>query len=317
MRVILPKLMFFMLRAELFGSPEKTGKSVPAESPAAGPERENRKKKARPDVPFVPSPREVILGMLDLAQVRKDDILYDLGCGDGRIVILAARRKEPARCVGIDIDKRRITACRENVKKLQLEERVVIRHDDLFAADISEASVVTLYLLTSVNLRLRRRLLTELKPGARVVSHDFDMGDWKPDRVSYVGGTMHKIFCWIVPANVSGRWHCTIAGERYLLTIGQKYQQASGELVSPSRAAPLQGMKLEGGRLAFQAEIETEGKRVLAEFNACADGDSLAGAIEWKDGTREIRLYWEARREEESHARIDDDEGIQVAGLLH
>jgi Predicted O-methyltransferase len=299
MRTILPKLTFFLLRSELFDT-----STPPAAEPA-------------PDVPFVPSSRDVILAMLDLAGVSKNDVLYDLGCGDGRIVIMAARHREPARCVGIEIDERRAAVCLLNVKKMKVEERVTIIKGDLFSVDISAASVVTLYLLTSVNLRVRRRLLTELKPGARVVSHDFDMGEWKPDRVSYVGATAHKIFRWTVPANVSGLWRCTVAGERCTLRIDQKYQRVSGTLVSPSGPVPLRDAKLEGARIAFRADVEADGKRVEAEFNACADGDILAGAVEWSEDGRKRRLYWEARRQKHSISPIDDDEGVRVAALLH
>lgn len=298
MRSILTKRAFFILRSELFDH------STPPPEPS-------------PDVPFVPSSRNVILAMFDLAGVNKNDVLYDLGCGDGRIVIMAARHREPARCVGIEIDERRAAVCLLNVKKMNVEGRVAIVKGDFFSADISEASVVMLYLLTSVNLRLRRRLLTELRPGARVVSHDFDMGEWKPDRVSYVGGTAHRIFRWTVPANVSGLWRCAVAGEPCTLRIDQKYQRVSGSLNSSSGSAAIHDARLEGGRLSFRVDIDIDGEALPAEFNACADGDILAGAVEWSGGGRKRRSYWDARRRKHSAAPIDDDEGVRVAALLH
>ncbi|WBY03547.1 methyltransferase domain-containing protein [Ramlibacter tataouinensis] len=136
----------------------------------------------RPDVPFVPTPMPVVEKMLQMANVRAGDVVYDLGCGDGRIVIQAAKERG-ARGVGIDIDPRRIAEARANAKEAGVEERVQFRQADLFQSDFSPASVVTLYLLPDINQRLRPQLWRQLKVGTRVVSHDFDMGDaWPPDR---------------------------------------------------------------------------------------------------------------------------------------
>ena len=152
--------------------------------------------KKRPDAPFVPTIMEVAEGMLKLAKVTKEDVVYDLGSGDGRIVIMAAK-KFGARGVGVDIDPRLVEKSRENARKAGVEERVRFVEQDLFEADISEATVVTLYLLPAVNLRLRPKLLRELKPGARVVSNNFDMGDWEPDRKEAVGS--ETIYLWVIP----------------------------------------------------------------------------------------------------------------------
>jgi tRNA G37 N-methylase Trm5 len=148
------------------------------------------------DVPYVPSPHEVVEAMLKLADVKAGDIVYDLGCGDGRIVIAAAQ-KFHARGVGIDLNPERIQEAEENARKAGVTDRVRFVTGNLFEADIKEATVVTLYLLSDVNLRLRPRLLKELKPGTRIVSHSFDMGDWKPDRKAEVNG--RRIYLWIVP----------------------------------------------------------------------------------------------------------------------
>jgi len=134
-----------------------------------------------PDVPFVPTTPEAVQAMLKLADVQKTDVVYDLGCGDGRIVVAAAR-DFGARGVGIDIDPKRIAEAKENAHKAGVEERVRFDEGDLFEADIHEATVVTLFLLSSVNERLRPKLLADLKPGTRVVSNTFQMGDWKPDK---------------------------------------------------------------------------------------------------------------------------------------
>jgi len=150
-----------------------------------------------PDVPFVPTSPEVVEQMLKLAQVKKTDTVYDLGCGDGRIVVMAAE-KFGAHGVGVDIDPERIQEANENARKAAVTDRVRFIEKDLFEADIHDATVVTLYLLPSVNLKLRPKLLKDLKPGTRIVSHSFDMGDWKPNKEVEFDG--RKLYLWIVPA---------------------------------------------------------------------------------------------------------------------
>jgi precorrin-6B methylase 2 len=169
---------------------------------------QNAEPKRQPEVPFVPTTPEAVQAMLKLAEVRKSDIVYDLGCGDGRIVIAAAKTYG-AHGVGIDIDPQRIKEAQENAKKAGVENLVRFEENDLFQADIHEASVVTLFLLSSVNLRLRPKLLHDLKPGTRVVSNTFDMGDWKPQKEQTLDGTTgvedsffsHSFYLWIIPAN--------------------------------------------------------------------------------------------------------------------
>jgi SAM-dependent methyltransferase len=149
-----------------------------------------------PDVPFVPSPEEVVSSMLKLADVHKGDVVYDLGCGDGRIVISAAK-DFGARGIGIDINPERIKEAAENARKAGVVKSVTFKEGDLFEASLDGATVVTLYLLPSVNLRLKPKLLHDLKPGTRIVSHSFDMGDWKPDKEIEVNG--RNLYLWIVP----------------------------------------------------------------------------------------------------------------------
>jgi len=148
------------------------------------------------DVPFVPTPEPVVEGMLDLAGVTKDDIVYDLGCGDGRIVITAAK-KYGAHAVGVDLNPVRVKEATDNAREAGVSDLVRIVEGDLFKAEISEATVVTLYLLTTVNEKLKPRLLAELRPGTRVVSHRFSMGDWEPEQKSEVDG--RPIYLWRVP----------------------------------------------------------------------------------------------------------------------
>lgn len=146
-------------------------------------------------VPFVPSPQEVVDKMIELAGVKKGDLVYDMGSGDGRIVIAAA--KKGARAVGFEIDGDLVKESRENIRKAGLEKLAEIRQQDILTVDFSPASVVTMYLLPDVNLKLKPKLLKQLKPGSRVVSHSFDMGDWKPAKVERVDG--RTIYFWTIP----------------------------------------------------------------------------------------------------------------------
>ena len=149
------------------------------------------------DVIYVPTPQGVVEEMLRVAGVKKGDVLYDLGSGDGRIPITAAK-KYGIRAVGIDIDPERIREANENARKNGVQKLVQFRQQDLFAADFREASVVTLYLLPDLNLKLLPRLQAQLKPGTRVVSHQFDMGDWRPDKVLESGGRTD--YFWVMAA---------------------------------------------------------------------------------------------------------------------
>lgn len=148
------------------------------------------------DVPYVPTSQTVVNAMLELADVGENDVVYDLGCGDGRIVITAAK-DYGATGTGIDIDPERISEANANARKAGVEDKVNFIQADLFESDFSEASVVTLYLLSTINMKLRPILLKQLKPGTRVVSHAFDMGDWEPDETRMVNGT--RIYLWTVP----------------------------------------------------------------------------------------------------------------------
>ncbi|WP_026730936.1 class I SAM-dependent methyltransferase [Fischerella sp. PCC 9605] len=152
------------------------------------------------DVPYVPTSPEVVNAMLQLAQVKKDDVLYDLGSGDGRIPITAVQKYGVSRAVGVEINPELVQESQQNAQKAGVSDRVKFQQQNLFQTDFSDASVVTLYLLPDVNLKLRPKLLKELKPGTRIVSHAFDMGDWKPQQTVQVQGT--TLYLWVVPENV-------------------------------------------------------------------------------------------------------------------
>jgi len=158
------------------------------------------KKLREPDVIYVPTPQNVVEAMLKLANVHKGDVVYDLGCGDGRMVITAAKQYG-VRGVGIDINPERIKESQDNAREAGVTDRVSFRNEDLFEANIKEATVVSLYLLQSLNVKLRPKLWKELRPGTRIVSHSFDMEDWKPEKEMEVDG--RRIYFWTIPPNTA------------------------------------------------------------------------------------------------------------------
>lgn len=207
----------------------------------------------RLDVPFVPTPPQVVERMLKLAGVTKDDFVIDLGSGDGRIPVAAARIYG-ARALGVDIDPRRIAEARENARKAGVSDKVSFAQQNLFDAKISDASVITMYLLWNINLELRPRLLTELKPGTRIVSHSFDLGEWEADTRDTVEN--RSIYMWTVPEQVSGRWQLQ-AGERLMsLELKQQFQQVNGAATIDGRTAPLRSIHLNGRMIEFVVDID-------------------------------------------------------------
>ena len=158
------------------------------------------------DVPYVPTHESLVEEMLRMAKVGKNDVLYDLGSGDGRIVITAAK-KYGTRGVGYDLDPERISEARENARRAGVTDRVRFEQQDIFTAKIHDATVVTMYLLPDVNLRLRPKLLSELKPGTRIVSHNYDLGDWQPvqRKEMDVNGVNHTLYLWVVPPRAGAR----------------------------------------------------------------------------------------------------------------
>ncbi|MBD2433498.1 MULTISPECIES: methyltransferase domain-containing protein [Fischerella] len=152
------------------------------------------------DVPYVPTPQRVVNTMLELAKVNSNDVVYDLGSGDGRIPITAVQKYNARRAVGVEINPRLVQQSRNNAQKAEVSDRVEFRQQDLFQTNLTDATVVTLYLLPDINLKLRPKLLKELKPGTRIVSHRFNMGKWKPQQVAQVDNKY--VYLWIVPKNV-------------------------------------------------------------------------------------------------------------------
>ncbi|HEV8617038.1 MAG TPA: SAM-dependent methyltransferase [Methylomirabilota bacterium] len=211
-----------------------------------------------PDILYVATPEDVGLQMLKTAAVTSVDTVYDLGSGDGRLVIAAAR-DFGARGVGVEIDGPLVQRSKEAALRAGVADRAIFLWQDLFATDIRGATVVTLYLRDDVNLRLRPKLLRELRPGTRVVSHDFGMAEWAPDQQLRVRSAdrEHTIYFWRIPAEVGGQWTGTLAtsGGDELLTLAltQKFQRVTGAFAVGARTWPIADTTLDGDRLAFAA----------------------------------------------------------------
>lgn len=247
----------------------------------------------QPDVQWVPTPQDVVDRMLELAGVDGNDLVYDLGAGDGRIIITAATRYG-ARGVGIDIDPERIADARENAEAAGVQGQVEFRQADLFETDLSEATVVTLYLLNSLNRRLRPKLLSELEPGTPVVSHAFDMGEWQPDHTESIDGRV--VYLWIVPARVDGHWELALRGDESQapieLQIQQDFQILNGAAGNAHAHGLIEEGRVEGDRVSFVlAGQDLPQRRFTGRVNAAG----IAGMAEPLDGAG-AALEWTARR---------------------
>ncbi len=224
------------------------------------------------DVPFVPTPPDVVSAMLRMADVKPGDIVYDLGSGDGRIVVEAIKAFGVKKAVGVDLDPARVADGIANAKANNVSDRASFFQGDVFTFDFSEATVVTMYLLPTVNIKLRPRVLSELKPGTRVVSHQFTMGDWTPDAEQTVGYG-NQILSWVVPAKVEGTWEWQIGPTRYRLQLEQKYQKAAGPLTVGEQAATVATAFLKGP--SFRLEATVGGRPTT--FEGTVSGDVISG----------------------------------------
>jgi SAM-dependent methyltransferase len=244
------------------------------------------------DVPFVPTNEKTIEEMLRMCDVTATDVVYDLGCGDGRIAIMAAKQFG-ATAVGIDIDPQRIKESKANAAKAGVQDKVQFIQKDIFEADFSKATVVTLYLLSTINLKLRPKLFEQLRPGTRIVSHDFSMDDWEPDKVRRVGGDI--IYQWVVPADAGGvwGWNDGKSGERYTLRISQRFQKVQGTWNGGNRTAPIQDAVLTGDALSFTVNRPDGDLRVQAKVA----GDLLQGTIEPAGRQGNDKSSFRAKRE--------------------
>jgi SAM-dependent methyltransferase len=266
------------------------------------------------DVPYVPTKYPVVDEMLKLAGVQKGDIVYDLGCGDGRLVVTAAQRYG-ARGVGFDIDPERIAESVENATKAGVNGLVKFHEQDLFTADFHEATVMTLYLLTSVNLKLRPKLLRELKPGTRIVSHNFGMGEWKPEASSSVDveDISHEVYLWIIPANISGTWTWTQDKKpvNVELAVEQSFQFPTAKARTNGKEIEVRDLSLKGDQVKFLLDLPYEDKTVPMSFEGKAFVHSMAGTIKFMSAGKEVVWEWKAKRNPATEKPIDVERASQ------
>jgi len=236
--------------------------------------------------PFVPTPQVVVDAMLDFAEVGPRDFVVDLGSGDGRIVLTAAKRYS-ARGFGVDIDKKLVDQSNAEARKLGLAERVSFRRQDVLAARIEDATVLTLYLLPGMMNMLQPKLARELKPGTRIVSHDFPLNDWKADRERVIdvpekygsaGNWKSTLYYWVVPAKVAGQWDIKAAGlepEMFAVNLDQRFQFIEGTTTVRGRTLAISGGRVAGTAISFALPLSSGS----AEFRGIVDGNRLRGEV--------------------------------------
>ncbi len=261
---------------------------------------------AQVDVPYVPTPQVIVDRMLDMAKVTSRDYLIDLGSGDGRIVVTAAK-KFGTRGFGVDLNPERVREAVENARTAGVSDKVAFYQRNLFDTDLSEATVITMYLLPRVNLELRPRLLA-LKPGTRLVSHDFDMDDWKADQSIRINtndkffgsGGDSDIYFWVVPAKVAGAWQIrmSVSGKErtYLINLTQKFQQISGTASVEGRSVPLRDARLRGAELSFAFTTDVGGSSVSHDFRGRVDAHRAVGEARLSGNRVAAQVEWAGER---------------------
>lgn len=256
------------------------------------------------DVPFIPSHQAVLETMFNLAKVTRDDFVIDLGSGDGRIVITAAKRFG-ARGFGVDLNEELVAHANKWAREEGLADRVTFHVRDLFLTDISQATVLTMYLLPGVVLRLRPKLLADLAPGTRIVSHDYDLGAWRPEESRAVDDgwiARSVVHLYIVPARVAGHWVWSLpsaagAGPETAVeaTIHQRFQRVVGKVREASAELPMREVRLRGRSLRFM--VRRAGYRALRHHYAgTVEGEEIAGTVRTVVDGREVMTPWRARR---------------------
>ena len=260
------------------------------------------------DVPYVSTPHSVVKKMLDVADVGSGDYVIDLGCGDGRIVISAALRGAAGH--GVDLDPERIREARENARKAGVSDRVMFLKEDIFETDFSRANVITMYLLTTVNADLRPRLLDILEPGTRVVSHDFGMGTWEPDKYIKMGSSgddsenwksgqllesdNHEIYYWVVPANVEGRWNWRLGGRNFIMKIEQSFQEINPQITEDGNKLNIKRKVLKGDRISITAV--NPGNGIHYVFNGRINKGEIRGKAQVRGTSGNLIKNWSALR---------------------
>ena len=257
------------------------------------------------DVPYEGSQARVISAMFELAKVKAEDFVVDLGSGDGRIVIAAAERFG-ARGFGVDLNEKLVAIANQRARRAGIGDRAKFYVRDIFKTDISRASVVTMFLYPEVVLKLRPKLLRNLRPGARVVSNEYHLGRWRPDAVRVVESKRGKegvVYMWVVPATVDGLWNWEIDYPayfervlRYQAQIKQTFQDIVGEVELDLQPMGIYAAAVRGARVAFSVSGEINHRMVRHDFEGTVKGDEVIGTVRLGGGVREIVLPWRAWR---------------------
>jgi hypothetical protein len=250
--------------------------------------------------PFVPTEESDVVRMLKLAGVGAGDVVFDLGSGDGRIVLEAARMNPGARGRGIEMDPKLVGESNTRAKAAGIADRVQIVHQNAFDADLSEATVITMWLWPEVMLMLRPKILAEAPPGTRVVTRMWDLGTWPPDEKSEEGVTLFK---WIVPAKVAGSWDWTLQVDgrsvAYSALLDQRYQSAEGFARVGTRRAQFNDVKLKGDEISFSLLMSLEGTRIVRhQFRGKVNGDTIEGtaSVLHELYAKPVEIAWRAQR---------------------
>ena len=255
------------------------------------------------DVPFVPTPPGVVDAMLGLAGIGPEDFVIDLGSGDGRIVIAAAKQRG-ARGLGVEIDGALVWDARREAQREGVAGRVEFMEQNLFITEIGHATVITMYLYPRLMIQLRPRLFAELRPGTRIVSHDFDMESWRPDARMTVpvpdkpyGPPSSEVYLWIIPANAAGAWQWRstngVAAVDYELTLSQTFQMLEGKALVGGQPERLEGGRMRGDEIRLMLTSEAGGRVLRHEFSGRVDGDAISGRVKLPGGGE---LDWKATR---------------------
>jgi len=254
------------------------------------------------EVPYESTPMAVVNAMLKMAAVGPDQFVIDLGSGDGRIVITAAK-KFGARGLGVDRNQKLVELSRRYAQNEGVADRAAFHVQDLFATDLSKADVVTLYLVPEVNLRLRPKLLKELRPGARVVSHDYHMGEWRPDQImvldiSRVDYGSSILYLWTIPAQAAGiwTWRLSFAGEeqKVELKLDQAFQDIQGVAGNGKGKWRLFHTALKGPRISFSFVSEVNERLVRQDYEGLIQGDRIEGTVRLSGAVEETQRKWRA-----------------------
>lgn len=279
--------------------------ALPSLSPAA-------EQHALADVPYVPTPETVVDAMLKLASIGPRDFVVDLGSGDGRIIIAAAK-KLGARGFGVEIDSALVNEARREAKRQGVAGRVEFLEQNLFVTEIDRASVLTLYLYPRLLMQLRPRFFKELRPGTRIVSHDFDMEDWQPDaRVTVpvpgkpYGPPSSEVYFWVVPANAAGhwRWRSPAAGSADVeLALSQTFQKVEGTPQVGGRRGRLEQGRMRGDEIRFILTVDVDGLPLRQEYSGRLSSDTISGKVKLASG----EFDWNATRTRRGSIKIGDE----------